>query len=100
MISQLHVKYPHIKFLGSDGWGQSTWSFLQGYNIPSSVNAISVRVGKSNTEIEDYFDIYSLSFEWKNELLNPPYGAYAAIHFINKMTENLCEIKPKKKMIL
>src|SRR3990167_2587499 len=97
VISQIYPVYPNIKFLGSDGWGQTVWSFLPGYGLSSNIIGISIRVGYSDEGMEDYYKVYSLDVAWKNELLKPPYAAYGSIELIQKITDDLCNAKPKNK---
>lgn len=97
IISEVHKKYPNIKFVGSDGWGEDTFSLMQGYGINKAVKGIAIRSGVQNQDKNVHYKIYSLEREINGETVNPPNSIYAVVESIRTISDDLCESKAKDK---
>lgn len=94
-ISKLHTLFPLLKFLGTDGWGQSTWSYLPGYKIANDVEAIAIRSGLPDKEFSKKEYINSLDLFWNERTISPPQITYNIVNFMRILTGDLCLQKPK-----
>ncbi len=97
IIATLHQKFPHLKYVGGSGWGQTSWSFIPGFNLPNNVEGISARVGVGQAEMDDQYHIYSFRRDWHDGNANPPFLSYAVIEFFRGLTDDLCKVQPKNR---
>ena len=95
VISEVHKKYPNIKFIGSDGWGEDTFSLMQGYGINKEVKGIAIRSGVQKQDKNQHYRIYSLEREINGETVTPPNSIYAIVESIRTISDDLCESKAK-----
>lgn len=97
VMQQVHQQFPKIKFLGADGWGDGAWSLITQYQLPDTLEALSVRAGLSTKELEARYRTYSLRRDWQGTSLAPPYIGYTVIQFLRKLTDDLCIARPKNQ---
>lgn len=97
VISELQKIAPHLKYVGSDGWGEDNFSLIQGYPISEHVNGISIRVGPQQKDKNNFYNVYSLDREINDQIVSPPYSVYAIVSAIRTLTKDLCESKAKDK---
>lgn len=95
IISEVHKKYPNIKFVGSDGWGEDTFSLMQGYGINKTVKGIAIRSGVQKQDKNQHYRIHSLEREINGETVTPPNSIYAVVESIRTISDDLCESKAK-----
>lgn len=97
IIFNLHQTFPHLKYVGGSGWGQTIWSFIPGFDLPADVQGLSARVGVSQKELDAQYHIYSFRRDWHDGNANPPFLSYVVIEFFRELTDDLCKARPKDR---
>lgn len=97
VISQVQKFNPTIKFVGSDGWGEDSYTHTKGYGINKNTTGFAVRLGAQKDDREKRYKFYSLGREVDGVYSLPPYSAYAMGEAIRILTNDLCSTKPQNK---
>lgn len=97
VISEIQKHDTTIKYIGTDGWGEDTFSFLQGYPISNKTTGMSIRVGANKHDKAKQYQVYSLDKEINGTTFTPPYSIYALITAIRILTDDLCDSKALNK---
>ncbi|MGE4348883.1 MAG: ABC transporter substrate-binding protein [Candidatus Berkiella sp.] len=97
IISETQRINPNLKYVGADGWGEDTFSFIQGYNIHPNTMGMAVRFGVKKEEKSNFYDAHSLEREIDGSLVTPPYSIYSLVSMIRTLTDDLCKTKPINK---
>lgn len=93
LISEIQKSNPTLKYVGSDGWGEDSFSFLQGYQIQDDTIGISIRVGPKKEDKSKYYNVYSLDREINGSIVTPPYSIYSLVSIMRVLTNDLCQSK-------
>ncbi|MBI2791610.1 MAG: hypothetical protein HYX61_06595 [Gammaproteobacteria bacterium] len=97
IISEIQKLYPNIKYVGADGWGEDTFSFLQGYGINKNTVGISIRAGAQKNDKCNQYKVYSLDTEINGSIVTPPQSIYSLVELIRTLSDDLCKAKPKNR---
>lgn len=97
VIKQVHEKFPAIKFVGADFWGDEQVPNLDKYNLPLSVRGIHVRGGPSASNMRDYYKVRSLRREHAGRSVLPDFASFMLVDFVRRLSDELCQLKPKDK---
>ncbi len=97
IIAEVHKHYPHIRFIGADGWGEDSFSLMQGYGVSKSAEGLAIRSGMQKADKPSHFRVYSLDREVNQEVITPPNSVYAVVSAIRILTNDLCEAKAADK---
>ena len=97
IISEIQKSNPSIKFVGADGWGENSFSYINGYGVNSDTVAMSIKAGVRNSDKDKYFKINSLDSEVNGANIKPPYSVYALIELIRILSNDLCNSSAKNK---
>lgn len=95
IISEIQKSNTELKYVGSDGWGEDSFSFLQGYKIHDETIGISIRVGLRKEDKSKYYKVYSLDREINGSIVTPPYSIYSLVSLVRVLTDDLCHSKAK-----
>ena len=98
IVSEVQKTYPAIKFIGSDGWGEDSFSFLQGYGLHKNTSGIAIRAGANKEDKGNYYNVYSLDREINDTIITPPYSIYSLVELIRTLSDDLCNSKAKNKI--
>lgn len=96
-IRALHQKFPNLKFVGADWWGDEQVSSLERFDLPASVTGIAVNGGRAAKEMSRLYSVPSLRRFWKGKSLLPGYDHFMIVDFLRTLTANLCSWKPKSQ---
>ncbi|WP_186646528.1 hypothetical protein [Fluviispira vulneris] len=99
IISYLNNDYSHIKFVGSDGWGDDEFGYLTKFSIGKNQQGITLRNGDLYTEKIEKFKLKNFVLNWKDESLKISDTYFGIIHFLRMQANLLCEKKPKSRSI-
>lgn len=97
VISEIQKHNPNIKYVGADGWGEDTFSFLQGYGISKNTVGISIRSGAQKNDKSNQYRVYSLDTEINGSIVTPPQSIYSLVELIRTLSDDLCTTKPKNR---
>ena len=97
IISEIHKFKPSIKYVGADGWGEKSFSYINGYGISKDAVAMSIKVGVQDSDKDNHFKIYSLDSEVNGSNIKPPYSVYALVELIRVLSDDLCNSSAKSK---
>ncbi len=97
LIAEIQKFNPAIKFVGADGWGEDSFSFLQGYGINNDSIGLSIRAGAQKNDKSKNYRVYSLDTEINGSVVTPPYSIYSLVELIRTLSDDLCKAKPKSK---
>ncbi len=97
IISEIQKFNPSIKYIGSDGWGEKSFSYINGYGVGKDVVAMSIKVGVQDSDKANHFKIYSLDSEVNGSNIKPPYSVYALVELIRVLSDDLCKSSAKSK---
>lgn len=99
-ISEIAKRFPTIKYVGSNGWGDDQYGFLLKYAIPTNVRGLCVRGGKSHQKLKGLLGIHSLDYLWNGNVTPPSYTALMAVRFVRQLSDDLCQHHPKTRQNL
>lgn len=97
IIAEVHKHYPNIRFIGGDGWGEDSFSLMQGYGVSSSAQGVAIRAGIQKSDKAKHYKVYSLDREINQEVVTPPNSVYSVVSAVRILTNDLCEAKAEKK---
>ena len=97
IISKVQKAFPKIKFFGTHGWGDQNYGFIAKYGIDDTTEGFAIRQGRELKKMTAAWGINSLDYEWKEKMVEPGFAAFEAIHFIRKVSDDLCKWKPADK---
>lgn len=98
VIAEVHKHYPNIRFVGGDGWGEDSFSLMQGYGVSNSAEGLAIRAGIQKTDKSKHFKVNSLDREINQEIVTPPNSIFAVVSAIRILTNDLCEAKVENKV--
>lgn len=96
-ISKLQAQYPNLKVVGSDGWGDGQFGFLESFGILPSVAGISVRGGAPAETMASLYGVRLQDLEIHGQRSSPHFVAYATVDFFRGLTRDLCAARPRNK---
>ncbi len=96
-ISKLQAQFPNLKVVGSDGWGDGQYGFLESFGIYPSIIGLSVRGGAPAEAMASLYGVRMQDLEIQGKRTSPHYVAYATVDFFRILTRDLCVSRPKTK---
>ncbi len=97
IIGTVQKHYPKIRYVGADGWGEDSFSFMQGYGVNKTTEGIAIRGGVKKEDKCRKYAVNSLEREINGEIVTPPNSIYALVDSIRILSKDLCESKAKDK---
>lgn len=97
IIAETQRVNPNLKYVGADGWGEDTFSFMQGYNIFPDTEGIAIRFGAQKEDKSEVYNVHSLDREIEGVSVTSPYSIYSLVSIIRTLTDDLCNTKPNEK---
>ncbi len=97
VIQKVHEKFPNVKFVGADSWGDDQVSNMKKYNLSSTVRGVHVRGGRSAEEMRNHYGLYSLHRSHEGKAVLPHYSAYMMVDLVRTLVNHLCKTRPKAK---
>lgn len=97
VISSLKTKFPHLKFVGSDGWGDGEFGYLTKFPLGNDQIGFSLRPGRPDANMRELLKVPGFNVAWQGMVIKPPFAVFALIELLQKVTEQLCTLRPKSR---
>lgn len=94
IIAAVAHKYPHMRFIGANGWGDGQYGFLLQHPIPPHTEGFCVRVGALSNQVARRMDVHSLDYQWQDQQMGPSFTALSAIALIRQLAKDVCAYHP------
>ncbi len=96
VISTLQSRFPKLKYLGPDTWGDGSYGFTDQYKILPTVRGLAVRPGLSPQRMGDMYGVQSLERDWRGKISHPPTVAFLLVDLIRSLRSDLCQLWNEK----